>query len=91
VPSSQRSNASEISVPGLVSKTLMNRSSVKTNIITGDPNPHSGEMKPKILDQSVFNRKKGLSEFKDIMGGGCANRNVDHVRAMNENPEVFRR
>ena len=49
VPASQRSQLpesrrSDVSIPGLVSKTLMNRSSMKNNIITGEPNVYSGSV-----------------------------------------------
>lgn len=89
VAKSERSTKTDISLPGMHSKTLMNRSSLKTNIITGEENPYSGQMKPKIMDVSVFNRKKGISEFKDLMKGNCVN--PDHQKAFQDNKHVFKR
>ena len=45
----------------MLSKTLNNRSSVHHNIITGDTNIHSHEMKPGLLDKQVCNRKLGIT------------------------------
>ena len=45
----------------MLSKTLNNRSSVYHNIITGDANNHSHEMKPGLLDKQVCNRKLGIT------------------------------
>ena len=50
----------------MYSKTLNNRSSVKHNIITGDDNIYSKEMKPKLLDKSVYNIKKGVTEIRNL-------------------------
>ena len=50
-PDTRRTDASTMSIPGMQSKTLMNRSSMKNNIITGEPNVFSGYVKPKLLDQ----------------------------------------
>ena len=97
LPESQRSQAaprsvaSNKSVPGMFSKTLNNRSSVKHNIITGGDNIYSHEMKPKILDKSVYNIKKGVTEIRNLAGPNSINRNPDHVRAVDENADVFKR
>ena len=64
--------------PGLFSKGMGNRSSMKENIITGGSNFYSGEIKPGILDAQIYNRKKGITEIKDILGGGKCNINPDH-------------
>ena len=52
-PGSKRTSASVRSTmtdPGLFSKGMGNRSSMKENIITGGKNLYSGEIKPGILD-----------------------------------------
>lgn len=64
---------------------------MKYNIINGGDNIYSCEMKPSLLDAKVFNRKKGITEFRDLMGPNSKNRNPDHVNAMDQNSEVFRR
>ena len=64
---------------------------MKYNIINGNNNVYSGEMKPGLLDQQIFNRKKGVTEFRDLMGASTANINPDHRKAIDGNPEVFRR
>ena len=87
VPPSAGSSAP--SLPGLFSKSLMNRSSVKTNIITGVDNIFSCQMKPGILDHQAFNRKKGITEFRDLMTK--ANKNMDHNNALDKNEGVFKR
>lgn len=69
----------------------MNRSSMKNNIITGEPNVFSGYVKPKLLDQQVFNRKKGITEIKDLSGANAKNRNPDYGKAWEENNQVFKR
>lgn len=56
--------------PGMFSKSLNNRSSMKENIINGGSNIYSCEIKPGILDVSIFNRKKGITEIRDILSGG---------------------
>jgi hypothetical protein len=88
-PASNRTTSTEMSVPGMFSKGLANRSSVKHNIITGDNNVFSCEMKPGILDAQIFNRKKGITEFRDLMGK--ANKNMDHVAALSENQGTFKK
>lgn len=80
-PASQRSNSS---IPGMYSKTMNNRSSVQHNIISGGANLYSKEMKPKLLDVSVFNIKKGVTEIRNLSGPNSINRNPDHVRAIGE-------
>lgn len=45
----------------LLSKTLNNRSSVHHNIITGQNNGYSHEIKPGLLDKQVCNRKLGIT------------------------------
>lgn len=75
----------------MFSKTLNNRSSVKHNIITGGDNLYSHEMKPKILDKSVYNIKKGVTEIRNLSGPNAINRNPDHVNAVGENDNVFKR
>jgi len=45
----------------LVSKTLNNRSSVYHNIISGEPNIYSPDMKPGLLDKQVCNIKLGIT------------------------------
>jgi hypothetical protein len=74
-----------------MSKTLGNRSSMKYNIVHGGENVYSAEMKPGLLDQQIFNRKKGVTEFRDLMGAGKANRNPDHMAAMEKNEGTFKR
>ena len=69
----------------------MNRSSLKTNIISGEPNHFSGHLQPKMLDKSIFNRKKGITEFKDLMGPNSINRNPDYVKSLDGNPNTFKR
>lgn len=49
-----------------MSKTLGNRSSVPHNIITGSDNVYSACKVPGILDGSINNRKKGITEIKDL-------------------------
>lgn len=75
----------------MFSKTLNNRSSVKHNIITGDDNIFSKEMKPKLLDKSVYNIKKGVTEIRNLSGPNAINRNPDHVKAVNDNSDVFKK
>tara|TARA_B110000285_G_C14548590_1_gene348158 strand:- start:118 stop:381 length:264 start_codon:yes stop_codon:yes gene_type:complete len=64
---------------------------VKHNIITGGDNVYSHEMKPKILDKSVYNIKKGVTEIRNLSGPNAINRNADHVAAVGENDNVFKR
>lgn len=64
---------------------------MKYNIIHGGDNIYSCEMKPGLLDQQIFNRKKGVTEFRDLMGASTANINPDHRGAYESNPDVFRR
>lgn len=85
-PASQRSDYSM----GL-SKTLNNRSSVHHNIITGDNNIYSCDMKPGLLDKQVCNRKKGITEIRDLGGPSSMNRNPDYVKAFGENQNNFKR
>ena len=80
-----------MSIPGLQSKTLMNRSSLKTNIITGEQNEYSGHIKPKLMDREIFNRKKGITEIRDLMGPNSKNRNPDYVNAWDQNSSMFKR
>jgi hypothetical protein len=94
-PSSKRSEirtghsmSTTLSVPGQISKTFNNRSCVKENIITGKPNIHSGQVIPMHTDTTIFNRKKGLGEFRDIQS---KTNNVDYRKAYNRNTEVFKR
>ena len=75
----------------MFSKTLNNRSSVKHNIITGGENKFSHEMKPKILDKSIYNIKKGVTEIRNLSGPNAINRNPGHVIAMGESENVFKR
>lgn len=75
----------------MFSKTLNNRSSVKHNIITGGENLYSREIKPKILDKSVYNIKKGVTEIRDLSGPNSINRNPDHVKAYGDNTDVFKK
>tara|TARA_B110000503_G_scaffold75414_1_gene116453 strand:- start:49 stop:318 length:270 start_codon:yes stop_codon:yes gene_type:complete len=64
-PKSQRSEIhsmrSMYTTSAITSKTLNNRSSVHHNIISGELNPHSGEMKPGLLDKQVCNHKLGIT------------------------------
>jgi len=64
---------------------------MKYNIINGGGNVYSAEMKPGILDTSVFNRKKGVTELRDLRGPNSKNRNPDHIKAIGENEGVFKR
>ena len=64
---------------------------MKENIINGEANPFSCEIKPGILDAQIFNRKKGITEIRDILGGNSCNMNPDHVKAMKGNTDVFKR
>ena len=60
------------------SKTLNNRSSVHHNIISGDPNIHSHEMKPGLLDKQVCNHKLGITQIRDLAGPNSINLNPDY-------------
>jgi hypothetical protein len=64
---------------------------MKNNIISGEPNNFSGYVKPKILDQQVFNRKKGITEIRDLMGANSKNRNPDYGKAFDVSNSVFKR
>ena len=75
----------------IMSKTLNNRSSVHHNILTGEPNQHSHEIKPGLLDKQVCNRKLGITEIRDLAGPNAINRNPDYVKAFGENTNIFKR
>ena len=48
-------------------------------------------MKPKLLDKSVYNIKKGVTEIRNLQGPNAINRNPGHVNALNEHTEVFKK
>ena len=75
----------------ITSKTLNNRSSVHHNIISGERNPHSGEMKPGLLDKQVCNHKLGITEIRDLAGPNAINRNPDYVTGYGGNASIFKR
>ena len=75
----------------MLSKALNNRSSVHHNIISGEANVHSHEMKPGLLDKQVCNRKLGITEIRDLAGPNAINRNPDYVRAFGDNGNLFKR
>ncbi len=64
---------------------------MKNNIITGEPNDYSGFMKSKIMDKQIYNRKKGITEFRDISGANSKNRHPDYVAAWDKSSNVFKK
>jgi len=62
-----------------VNKTLNNRSSVIHNIITGGANYYSYDLKPGLLDKQICNRKKGITQIRDLQEPNSINRNPDWV------------
>ena len=72
-PSSRASCSSE-----LYSKTLNNRSSQYHNIITGGPNMYSMAVVPGLLDKAVNNRKKGITEIRDLGSTSAINSNPEY-------------
>ena len=92
VPNSKRSTHSAAPPGvGVNNKTLNNRSSVKHNIISGQENIYSAEMKPGLLDKQVCNRKLGITQIRDLSGPNAINRNPDHKSAFDESQNVFKR
>lgn len=87
MPDSKRSVISD----GMLSKTLNNRSSVHHNIITGQNNIYSCDMKPGLLDKQVCNRKLGITQIRDLSGPNAINRNPDYVKAYAEEPNIFKK
>ena len=97
VPASQRSNASQPPssrasiLSAIGAKTLNNRSSVKHNIITGEPNVYSQNIVPGLLDKQVCNRKQGITQHRDLAGPNSVNRNGDYMAAWDKSNNVFKR
>ena len=54
------------------------------------PNVYSQAKEPGLLDKQMCNRKKGITEIKDLEKGGM-NWNPDYNRAWNENNNTFKR
>uniref|UniRef100_A0A7S3CMU2 Uncharacterized protein n=1 Tax=Strombidium rassoulzadegani TaxID=1082188 RepID=A0A7S3CMU2_9SPIT len=72
-------------------KSLNNRSSVHHNIISGEKNVYSHEMKPGLLDKQVCNRKLGITQIRDLACPNSINRNPDYVQAFGESQNVFKK
>ena len=62
-------------------KTINNRGSTGHNIITHGPNQYAGVIDVGVFDKNVCNRKKGITEIKDLSRLTAVNTNVDHARA----------
>lgn len=71
-------------------RTINNRSSVAHNIISHAPNNHSAGLIAGLLDKQINNMKKGIGEFGDMQRPTAINKNIDHNKAYEENPTVFR-
>ena len=72
------------------SKSINNRSSQIHNIINGQPNVYSHAKEPGLLDKQMCNRKKGITEIRDLERGGM-NWNADYQVAWKENHNIFKR
>ena len=72
-------------------KTINNRSSVGHNILTNEPNAHSGGINMGLLDKAVCNRRKGVAEFGDIQRPTAMNPNQDFLKAYDKDNNAFKR
>lgn len=70
---------------------MNNRSSVTHNIITGGDNQYSYNTKPGLLDVAVNNRKKGITEIRDLAGPNQVHAHPDYQRAWKANPDNFKK
>lgn len=86
-----RSNHPWVPKPVTVN-SIANRSGGTHNIITNDElasNQRGGSL--KIMDKQVTNRRKGVTEYGDLQRATSMNPNWDHLRALEQDPYVFRR
>jgi len=72
-------------------KTVNNRSSVSHNIITHKENDHTPALVVGLLDKSVANMRKGVGEYTDLMRVTAVNKNPDFLKAVETNPDIFKR
>eukprot|EP00826_Nyctotherus_ovalis_P020681 TRINITY_DN16523_c0_g2_i1.p1 TRINITY_DN16523_c0_g2~~TRINITY_DN16523_c0_g2_i1.p1 ORF type:complete len:122 (-),score=38.16 TRINITY_DN16523_c0_g2_i1:59-424(-) len=72
-------------------KTTNNKSSVTYDIISNGESKYSGAQVVRALDKKLNNRKKGISEYCDLLKTSAANPNEGHQHALSENPKVFHR
>ena len=70
-------------------KTLNNRSSITTNIISHEP--IAGARNISLLDKKVTNMKKGIAEFLDLNRVTAINENGMFRLSLQEKPTQFRR
>jgi len=61
------------------------------NIISGENNAYSAVKVPGLLDGSINNRRKGITEIKDLQGANSMNWNPDYTKVWNENNDSFKR
>ena len=73
--------------------TEYNRSGQSHNIISHEPNMHSGALSASLKLESTgrHNKLKGITEIRDLLHISKANANVDHGQAMAQENKVFAR
>ena len=69
-------------------KTLNNAGSVAHNIINHQENEY---FTGRGSDAASYGRLKGIAEFQDLKHPFASNANHDHVRAIQNDPHVFKR
>ena len=71
--------------------SVNNRSGTNLNIISHEPNLHSGVIRINPATPLRANRLKGVTEFRDLTHPSAANENKAHKTAMAKNQKVFAR
>ena len=74
-------------------QTIRNRTSPSHDILNHLPNPNSTSsyVESNRHVKNTVNFRKGVAEFSDVQRPTAVNINVDHVAALKENPNVFKR
>ena len=72
-------------------KPINNRSGVHHDIITHKPNKYGHVIEQCVFDKNVNNKKKGITEIRDLARLTAVNTNVDHLKAYVNNANVFKR
>ena len=75
----------------VIGKSVNNRGSQKHDIITHGANTYAGVIDVGVFDKKTNNRKKGITEIRDLARLTSVNTNVDHLKAYQENNNVFKR
>ncbi len=72
-------------------KTSSNKSSVDYNIINNSMNNSLENNKPRMLNKTIFNKKKGIEEFIVSQRPSGPNHNQTFIKVLKENDRRFRK